>query len=158
MSNDALERLKQRQRPTVPMRDASLASDNTDISISTNIDTSIPKTLETQLSQPVQDIKDTSTSRYLEVEKLSQEVIEQIKTKQSTLRLEAQLSDRLSTVCRENGISREVLLEALFQYYESEPEAWKTILGEAKRRAEQRQQLANFKRAQSMMQRFGEQS
>lgn len=157
MSNDALERLKQRQRPTVPTRDASLVSEGADTSISINVDTSIPKTLETHQSHSLQAAKDTSTSRYLEVKK-PQDLLEQIQTKQSTLRLEAQLSDRLSTVCRENGISREVLLEALFQYYESEPEAWKTVLGEAKRRGEQRQQFANFKRAQSMMQRFGDQT
>lgn len=157
MSNDALERLKQRQRPTVPIRDASLVSGSADTSISTNADTSISKTLEVQQFQSSQAVEDTSTSRYLEV-KQPQASVEPIQTKQSTLRLEAQLSDRLSTVCRENGISREVLLEALFQYYESEPEAWKTILGEAKRRGEQRQQLANFKRAQSMIQRFGEQT
>lgn len=136
MSNDALERLKQRQRPTVPMRDASLVSETAETSIPISVD--------------------ASTSRYLEVKK-SQNLSEQIQTKQSTLRLEAQLSERLSTVCRENGISREVMLEALFEYYESEPKAWKIILDEAKRRGEQRQQLANFKRAQSMMQRFGEQ-
>lgn len=157
MSNDALERLKQRQRPTVPMRDASLVSESFDTSIPVNIDTSIPKNLEIQESQSFQAVEDTSTSRYLEVKK-SQNLLEQIQTKQSTLRLEAQLSDRLSTVCRENGISREVLLEALFQHYESEPKAWKKILDEAKRRGDVRQQLANFKRAQSMMQRFGDQT
>lgn len=157
MNNDALERLKQRQRPTVPMRDDSLAPQSPDSSVSTNADTLTSRYLENEKPKSSPSIENTSTSAHLEV-KQAQTSVEPIKTKQSTLRLEAQLSDRLSIVCRENGISREVLLEALFQYYESEPEGWKTILAEAKRRGEQRQQLANFKRAQSMMQRFGEQT
>lgn len=128
MSNDALERLKQRQRPTVPIRDASLTSESVDTSISRHI----------ELKQP----------------QIQGELI----TKQSTLRLEAQLSDRLSAVCRDNGISREVFIEALFQYYESNPQEWQAILTEAKSRGEQRQQVANFRRAQSMMERFGNQS
>ncbi len=142
MSNDALERLKQRQRPKVPTRDINLTSTNTDTSASRYLDS----------AQPQQDTP--LASEQLEAKPLHCE-IEPIQTKQSTLRLEAQLSDRLSAVCRDNGISREVLLEALFQHYELDPEAWKVILTEAKKRGEQRQQLANFRRAQSMMQRFG---
>ena len=157
MNNDALERLKQRQRPTVPMRDDSLAPQSPESSVSANADTLTSRYLEGEKPKSSPSIENTSTSAHLEV-KQAQTSVEPIQTKQSTLRLEAQLSDRLSSVCRENGISREVLLEALFQYYESEPEGWKTILAEAKRRGEHRQQLANFKRAQSMMQRFGEQT
>jgi hypothetical protein len=71
------------------------------------------------------------------------------------LRLEAALSQRLSEVCQNNGISREVLLEALFEHYSNDPEAWQTILAAAKRRGERRMSVANIKRAKSMMQRFG---
>ena len=138
MSDDALERLKQRQRPVVPVRDTSLTPINLD-----NLQSKSP---------------DISTSRNLEAQNSAQTIestpIEPIQTKQSTLRLEAQLSDRMKSVCRENGISREVLLEALFQHYESDPDAWAAILKEAKRKGEHRQLIANYKRAQSMMQRF----
>lgn len=126
MSNDALERLKKRQRPNVPSRDASLSS-------------------------PSQDI---STSRYQDSE-ISGKPSEQLLTKQSTLRLEASLSQRLSEVCQDNGLSREVLIEALFEHYSNNPDAWQAILAEAKRRGERRMQMANLKRAKSMMQRFG---
>lgn len=143
MSNDALERLKQRQRPTVPTRDATLASSSVDTSISSNL----------ELKQSQQ--RDILVARQLEAKQPEHPV--ELVTKQSTLRLEAQLSDRLSTVCRDNGISREVFIEALFQYYESELESRQAILVEAKKRGEQRQQVANFRRAQSMMQKFGEQ-
>lgn len=125
MSNDALERLKKRQRPSVPNRDASLNSASVDI----------------------------STSGYLDAHKPPKQP-ELLKTKQSTLRLEAELSERLSEVCKANGISREVLIEALFQHYETDQEAWQAILAEAKRRSEYRMQIANMRRAKSMVQRF----
>ena len=105
MSNDALERLKQRERPTVPVREVPLVAED----------------------------KDTSISRYLEP-KRAESSAELLQTKQSTLRLEAELSDRLQAVCRENGISREVLLEGLFEYYESTPSARSEIIASAKRR------------------------
>ncbi len=134
MSNDALERLKKRQRPNVPSRDASLSSPSQDISTSRYQDTQISGDQDTQISgkQP-----------------------EQLLTKQSTLRLEASLSQHLSEVCQDNGLSREVLIEALFEHYSNDPEAWQAILAEAKRRGERRMQMANLKRAKSMMQRFG---
>ena len=135
MSNDALERLKKRQRPSVPSRDASI-SPSVDISTSRYRDpTSI----------------DISTSGH----QVIQQEPEQLLTKQSTLRLEASLTQRLSEVCQNNGISREVLIEALFERYSNDPEAWQAILAEAKRRGEHRMQVANMKRAKSMMQRFG---
>lgn len=145
MSNDALERLKQRQRPTVPTRDATLAPSSVDTSISSNLELKKART------------EDILVARQLEGKQPEHPV--ELVTKQSTLRLEAQLIDRLSAVCRDNGISREVFIEALFKHYEeADPETRQAILIEAKRRGEQRQQVANFRRAQSMMQKFGDQN
>lgn len=125
MSDDALERLKNRQRPSVPARDASLTSSSVDISI----------------------------PRYLEVEKPLEEA--EVKTKQTTIRLETEVSNRLSEVCKSNSISREVLIEALFEYYETDPNAWNKIITQAKSKNEKRMRNANIKRAKSMMQKFG---
>lgn len=122
MSDDALERLKQRQRPNVPTRDASLTSNSPDI----------------------------STSRYQELNTQETEV----KTKQSTIRLEVELSHRLSEVCKSNGISREVLIEALFEHYESDSDAGDAIITLAKAKNDHRMKNANLKRAKSMMQKF----
>lgn len=137
---DALERLRNKNRPTVPSRDASLAPAST----STNLD--IP------------------TSRYLEVdnpksgtvEKLStQEVPQSLETKQTTLRFEKGMSDRLQDLCRDSRICREVLIEAMFEYCEGNQEALQAVLVEAKVKNDHRQQIANQKRAKSMMERFG---
>ncbi|BCL40250.1 ribbon-helix-helix protein, CopG family [Nostoc sp. MS1] len=179
MSDDALERLKKRQRPSVPARDASLTNKSQDISTSGYQDTKVSSSQDIPDSQSqdistsgYQDTKvssnqdipdsksqdtlvsssqDTSTSGYQDT-KVSTHP--ELKTKQSTIRLEAELSERLSEVCKANGISREVLIEALFEHYEADPQIWQAILAVAKAKGEQRMQVANMKRAQSMMQRF----
>jgi predicted DNA-binding protein len=169
MSNDALERLKKRQRPSVPSRDASVSA-SADISTS-GYQESSSVDISTSGYQESLSV-DISTSGYQEAvsqesgsldiptsqqqdSQVSRQDPEQLLTKQTTLRLEASLSQRLSEVCQNNGISREVLLEALFEHYSNDPEAWQAILAQAKRRGERRMQMANLKRAKSMMQRFG---
>lgn len=126
MSNDALDRLKKRQRPSVPSRDTSIQNRSID----------------------------TSIARYPESKKSKTPSVNELKTKQSTIRLESAIAERLQEVCRANGLSREVMIEALFNHYESDPENWQAILAEAKQKAEYRQQIANYRRAQSMMQQF----
>jgi len=137
--SDALERLKNRSRPSVPNRDASLTP-----SISTSQDISTSGSLEPQKSAIVETQKP-----------MSQDVV-QLQTKQTTLRLEQGMGDRLQDVCRENDICREVLIEAMFEYCEANPEAIQAVLIEAKGKNDHRQQIANQKRAKSMMQRFGQ--
>jgi hypothetical protein len=72
-------------------------------------------------------------------------------TKQTTLRLETKLLERLSKLCTKENLSREVLIEALFEHYEQDRSAKKTILTQAKQKASQRQALANHKRAKTML-------
>ena len=78
-----------------------------------------------------------------------------IKTKQSTIRLEQKLSQRLSQQCQEEEISREVFLEALFVYFENHKSIQSKVLQEARTRDKQRQKIANYRRAKSMIERFG---
>ncbi|WP_392476293.1 hypothetical protein [Nostoc sp. C110] len=70
-----------------------------------------------------------------------------LQTKQSTLRLEHLVSDRLQDVCRKNGICREVLIEAMFEYCEANPEFLSIVLTEAIAKNDYRQQVANMRRA-----------
>jgi hypothetical protein len=132
-------------------------SRNQDAEISRNQDTEISRNQDTEISRnqdtEISGDQDTEISRDQDAE-ISGKPPEQLLTKQSTLRLEASLSQRLSEVCQDNGLSREVLIEALFEHYSNDPEAWQAILAEAKRRGERRMQMANLKRAKSMMQRF----
>lgn len=130
--SDALERLKQRSRPSVKSRDTSLEPGSPDTSISRNQESQIPNNDENQATISKQPLQ----------------------TKQSTLRLEQGVSSRLQEVCRENGICREVLIEAMFEYCEANPEFLSTVLSEAITKNEYRQQVANMRRAKSMMQKF----
>jgi hypothetical protein len=139
--SDALERLKQRQRPTVPSRDTSLESLGLDISIPETLDNSIPRSL------------DTSTPESLD-KGVSKSQPKNLATKQTTIRLETKLLERVTKVCAKENLSREVLFEALFEHYEQDSEAWESILSQAKEKAGHRLAIANRKRAKTMMQRF----
>lgn len=65
------------------------------------------------------------------------------------------LDVRLQSLCRENGICREALIEAMFEYSEANSDVLQSVLSDAKNRNDQQQQIANLKRAKSMMERFG---
>ncbi len=177
--SDALDRLKQRQRPKVAPRDASLASRPQDIEVSRHQDIQMSGHTEdegmevegavTGLSELVEsrhtDIQmpeapkagiamgasrytDSQASRHIEIEN-------EPPTKRSTFRLEADLIERLHTFCRHQGLSREVLIEAMYEYMEANPEALAQVVENASQKHDNRQQLANRKRAEAMMSKFG---
>lgn len=89
---------------------------------------------------------DIQTSKLLE---------DSLLTKRSTFRLESNLIERLHTFCRRQGLSREVLIEAMYEYMEAHPEAMDQVVIQAKAKNDYRQQIANRKRAESMMSKFG---
>ena len=168
-NNDALDRLRNRQRPTVPNRDATINSRSLDIPTPRNQESQLLDTSTSRGSEIFQDIdpekpimegfqppkpKEISNKRYPDIEISTVPDIEKLDTKQSTLRMEADLSDRLQTLCRSQGICREVLLEALFEHFESHADVQPEILTAAQSKNEHRQHIANLKRAQSMMKRF----
>ena len=119
MSDDALARIKNRNRPVVESRDTSI-----------NQDIEIPRS---QNSGNDEDLK----------------------TKQTTLRLEVGLSRRLQTLCHEESISRETLIEAMFEFCENNSKVKTRILAAAKSKNYHRQQIANRRRAKSMIDKFG---
>ncbi len=145
--SDALERLRNRNRPFVPNRDASLTPG---LSVSTSLDIATSGDLQKQTSEsPVLQVSQPMTVREPLIE-----VEEPLKTKQTTLRLEQGVSDRLQNLCREYEICREALIEAMFEYCEGHPNIVSEVLAEATAKNEQRHQIANQKRAKSMMRRF----
>ncbi|NET34937.1 MAG: hypothetical protein F6K19_23415 [Cyanothece sp. SIO1E1] len=154
--SDALDRLKKRTRPKVAPRDASLTARTEDIQISRHTDsTDISVDAATVPVVPTESAApDILESRHIDIE-TSTHLDQELQTKRSTFRLEADLIDRLHAFCRRQGISREVLIEAMFEYMETHPEAMGQALTKAGEKHEHRQQLANRKRAEAMMQRFG---
>ncbi|NJP11106.1 MAG: hypothetical protein HC866_17880 [Leptolyngbyaceae cyanobacterium RU_5_1] len=185
--DDALERLKKRQRPTVPARDLTLTSSPPDVLKPESLDTPIPgyqeaKTSKSQnkeqsrssgsvdtstsrhpeapppAAKPKQQSTktsgsvDTSTSRYLDINK--PEPVE-LQTKQTTMRLETEISDRLQDLCRKHNVSREVLIEALLVNFDSNPQIQDAVLTEAEERHQRRLAISNRKRAKSMSEKYG---
>ena len=139
MSQDALERLRHKAKPKVESRELPI----------------IPSANESQdlNSQEIEisTLKDSSLSSKQKPDRSCLE----IETKQSTIRLEKQLSQKLFQQCRQEEISREVFIEALFIYYENHKTVQSKVLQEARKRDEQRQEIANYRRAKSMIERFG---
>ena len=75
-------------------------------------------------------------------------------TKPRTIRLDSSISDRIADVCYQNKISKEVFIESLFEYYESNLQVQDWIIDNAKIKSSARQNLANTRRAKSMMKKF----
>jgi hypothetical protein len=129
---DALDRLKNRQRPTVDTRDSSIIksdhddagtqnSNYLDIQISTSLDSKIPPSLE---------------------------------VKNTTLRLETAIGKELQSLCQEQKSCREVFIESMFLLVQSDPDLLARVLEGAQERQKRRTAVANHKRAITMMNRL----
>lgn len=162
MNQDALERLRNRAKPTVQSRDLSTISSDSNneqssldqLTVGSNYpDTSDSSSLDVQIStaKDADTISPASTPAGVELSSSGMN----LKTKQSTIRLEQQLSQKLSQKCQSEEISREVFLEALFVYFENHKSIQSKVLQEARKRDKQRQKIANYRRAKSMIERFG---
>ena len=157
--SDALERIKNRQRPEVPKRDPAMAP-----TAAQPIENSISRYPDIQISTSSDNANqaiDVSISSNLEIE-TSRNVDIQISTppdqrlppvKQTTLRLDKALSDQLQALCHQEQICREVLIEAMFLEMQKTPELHEMIIAQAQERQRKRTAVANHKRAVSMMQR-----
>lgn len=157
--SDALDRLKNRKRPRVAPRDASLASTHQDTQTSRHTDSSAETAPDEPTaaveSPPERSYPGISESRHTDIETPTP-LEDELQTKRSTFRMEADLIERLHAFCRRQGISREVLIEAMFEYMEAHPEAMGPVVAEANLKHDHRQQLANRKRAQAMIEKFGQ--
>ena len=122
-----------------------------DIKASRHIDSQsspVHSAVTTQRHTDIQASRHTDIQTYKSLD-------DEMQTKRSTFRLEAALIDRLHIFCRQQGLSREVLIEAMYEYMEAHPEAMDQVVAAASEKNEYRQQIANRKRAESMMSKFG---
>ena len=146
MSNDALERLKKRVKPRVESREVALSPLKTE----KGLEESNPLATKTGVRTETERVKERDR------ESTSQSQSLKLETKQSTFRLEKSLATRLNQECQEQEISREVLIEALFVHYEQNKLVQREILQEAQKRHQQRTEVANYRRAKSMMEKFNQ--
>ena len=171
--SDALERIKNRQRPEVPKRDPAMAtipsqvvalaeSSNPDVEQVEHLDIQIPTLSDAAspsqaVAPSISSNLDIKTSRYsdIQISTLPDEI--SFPVKQTTLRLEKGLSDDLQALCQREQICREVLIEAMFLELLNTPELRGRIIDRAKERQRKRTAVANHKRALSMLQRVSNQ-
>ena len=138
--SDALERIKNRQRPEVPKRDPVMTP-----------------TVAQVVAQAENKSTDIETVRYpgIQISTLPEEI--SVPVKQTTLRLEKGLSDDLQALCQREQICREVLIEAMFLELLNVPGLREGIIDQARERQRKRTAVANHKRALSMVQRISNQ-
>ena len=96
---------------------------------------------------------DTYESGHIDDNVLKKEVEPEVK--RSSFRMDAAVLDALHDLARKNGISREVLIESMFEHLRNRPEELAQVIEQAQGRHRLRQEWANRKRAQSMMDKFG---
>lgn len=137
-TQDVLESVNQDKETSINQNISESGSQDKEISATQDIQTYRNQDKEVSTSQNIQNNKN-----------------EDIKTKQTTVRLEVGLSKRLQALCHEEGISRETLIEAMFEFIENNSKARNKILANAAKKNEHRQQIANKRRAKSMMEKFG---
>lgn len=87
--------------------------------------------------------RDTQTSHCLEV-------------KQSTIRLEKGVTERLKDKCDQHNVIRECLIEAMFEVCSGNTEVWANVIAIAQQRNTHRLKVANARRAKSMSTKYGE--
>lgn len=161
--SDALDRLRQKNRPKVQPRNTKVVQESQDIQTSRHIDARKPEEAEAIEEREILPLpsEDIQMSRHIEnktsIHPLSDvsEAMEDIEVKRSTFRLEVGLIGRLHRLCQDNGISREVMIESMFEYMEQNPEALDQVVEVAEAKNALRQQLANRKRAKAMIEKFG---
>lgn len=129
---DALDRIKNRQRPTVETRDSSIVKSDHDDTGTQN--SSFP---DIQIST----IPDSKVFPSLEV-------------KNTTLRLETAIGEDLQSLCQGQKICREVFIESMFLQVQADPDLLDRILQGAQERQKKRTAVANHKRAITMMNRL----
>jgi hypothetical protein len=141
-NEDALERLMQRQRPTVPPRSDELVpgmaaggkSEGTSGQVDVNASGQVDANTDGHQDQTV-------------------DVPELVRT---TARIEIEIDQALRTLCIENRhrFTKEVWFEAAYLYLKEQPEAMAAVIELAKQRYQRRKRAAEFKKLETMQKRL----
>ena len=160
--SDALERIKNRQRPEVPKRDSALVPQAVAPLMAKDLNIEPSKHPDIQISTlsgetPASQVIDPLESGNVDIQISTHPDRLSFPVKQTTLRLEKDLSDNLQSLCQREQICREVLIEAMFIKMMDAPELQELIIAQARERQRKRTDVANHKRALSMLQRVSNQ-
>ena len=129
---DAFDRLKNRSRATVPLRDASLTKEVSDV--------------KAEFSHSVSDETPNAQAAFPK----SEEVEEFPEVVRRTIRLEQQVDEELEQLCSRERITRETFLEAVYLVCSDKPEIFQEVLAIAKQRYRQRKTAGEKRKFQTM--------
>jgi hypothetical protein len=141
-NEDALERLMQRQRPTVPPRSDEL----------------VPGMAAGGKSEGTSGQVDVSASGQVDVntDGRQDETVDLPELVRTTARIEIEIDQALRTLCIGNRhrFTKEVWFEAAYLYLKEQPEAMAAVIELAKQRYQRRKRAAEFKKLETMQKRL----
>ncbi|MEM8804456.1 MAG: hypothetical protein AAGF01_00190 [Cyanobacteria bacterium P01_G01_bin.38] len=145
MNEDALERLMQRKRPSVPPRTDALVPTSPVVKSGQGNDTTDepPGYTDAGVSTGV----DVNMSTQHDETDLPQLV-------RTTTRLEAHIDKALRHLCMDEKVTKEVWFEAAYLYLVEHPKAMKAVNGLAKQRYQRRKRAADLRKLETMQKRL----
>jgi hypothetical protein len=149
MSENAIDRLKNRQRPKVDKRDASLEQ-NFELDLEEDVKKTEPN-LEinsnvTQFSNSVIESNSKNQNDYL--------LDLDIEPIRRSIRLTPKIDEDLDKICRENKITRDTLFEAALTVCSNNQALMKKVIKEAQERYKERKRIGEFRKLKTMKQKF----
>ncbi|MFM7277602.1 MAG: hypothetical protein ACKO1I_08050 [Microcystis aeruginosa] len=160
--NNALDRLVNKKKPTVPPRidvveeilpipsepkeEIAQLTQYPIKNLSQDSKTSLSQDNKTSLSQ------DNNTETSLVVSELRRG--DDLETVRNTIRLDRAIDDSLRQLCHDERITKETLLEAAYLYLDAHPTELEEVVQTARQRLQQRKAIADYKRAKTMQERF----
>ncbi len=139
-NEDALERLMQRQRPTVPPRSDEL----------------VPGMAAGSKDEETAGQVDANESGQADVntDGRQDETVDVPELVRTTTRIEVEIDRALRTLCIDHRFTKEVWLEAAYLYLKEHPELMAVVNDLAKQRYQRRKRAAEFKKLETMQKRL----
>ena len=149
MSDNAIDRLKNRQRPKVDKRDTSLGSntefeqepDLNSFNFEPNNNSSISEFSNSVIVSNNKDKSDNSLD-------LDKEPIRR------SIRLTPEIDDAIDELCKKNKITRDTFLEACAVVCQNNQSVMKKVIREAQERYKERKRIGELKKLRTMKQKL----
>ena len=142
MAEDALERLMQRQRPSVPPR-------------ADGLEPPVKSPQQVAVAGNRSGYSDSSESTGIDVSmSVSQDETELPQLVRTTTRLEEEIDKALRHLCMDEKITKEVWFEAAYLYLAEHPKAMQAVNGVAKERYQRRKRAADLRKLETMQKRL----
>jgi hypothetical protein len=146
MTEDALERLMQRQRPSVPPRSEEMVPEQLCVK------SHQPDGLEAAAAGYSDTDESTGVDVNMSVSQGDESDLPQFV--RSTTRLEEEIDQALRHLCMDEKITKEVWFEAAYLYLVEHPKALKVVNEVAKERYQRRKRAADLRKLETMQKRL----